>query len=123
MAPRSAGSPAEANNHDNTHNVTLAACIAGRAARPAMQAASVTLCVLSWLFASAGLPADRGAIALLGAYELATIVAVLQRTDDHRDLVPRLDHVARPALAPKVARRAALDIKFRHHTLRVGSIH
>src|SRR5688572_22454691 len=88
-----------------------------------MQAASVTLCVLSWLFASAGLPADRGAIAFLGAYELATVVPVLQRTDDHRDLVPRLDHVAGPSLTPKVARRAALVIEFRHHTLRIRGVH
>src|SRR5687768_11963461 len=88
-----------------------------------MQAASVTLCVLSLLFASAGLTTDRCAIALLGTYQLTTVVPVLQRTDDHRDLVPGLDHVSRPSLTPEVARRATLDVELRHHTLRIRGVH
>src|SRR5688572_24400250 len=74
------------------------------------------------LFASASLTADRGAITLLGAYQLAPIVPVLQRTDHHGDLVARLDDVSRPSLTPEVARRPALDVKDRHHTLWVRGI-
>src|SRR5262249_42159341 len=42
-------------------------------------------------------------------HEAAAVVTVLERMNDDADLVTRLHHVARPALAGEVVRAAAFD--------------